>query len=121
MVALAGTVTKNGSRPPGTSPEAPVTPCTSPAPLPMKEYLISGSPSPAQATEPDPSSLSPQPPKMTDSSLTAPDSHTAHTASLSLPTEDEQCTKMAQAVVALLSPTISAAVDRTVTAGIDHL
>lgn len=87
----------------------------------MERYLIRGGPSPAQAAELVPSLLSSQPPKMADGSLTASASHTAHTAALSPAAADEQYTKMAQAVATLLSPTITAAVERAVTAGIDQL
>lgn len=55
---------------------------------------------------------------MAESSFTASASHAAHTTTLSLASADEQYTKMAQAVATLLSPTITAAVDRAVTARI---
>lgn len=109
MTALSGTDCKTGISPSGTSPGHP----------PMERYLIPGSP--GQAAEPDLSLLVPQADKITDGSLTGSVSHAAHTAHLSQAIADDLYAKMAEAVAALLSSTITAAVVRAVTSGIDQL
>lgn len=102
---------------PDTPPAPPTEPRTSLAPTPMERYLITGGTSPVQPAELA-TSLHSSLPNMADGSLIASAAHTADNAALSLAVEDYQYTKMAQAVAALLSPTITAAVDRAVTAGI---
>lgn len=86
----------------------------------MERYLISGGPGPARAAELD-QTHGPQMAKMAYGSSELPASHTTHTAQIAPATTEDQYGRMAQAVAALLSPTITAAVDRSVSAGIDQL
>lgn len=87
----------------------------------MERYLISGSPGTVQTVDPDPFLLGSQAAKMADSYFTSPASQAAHAAQPPQASPKDQYNKIAQPVAALLSPTITSAVDKAVTAGINQL